>query len=507
MSALALQGQVLDPHGRPYVYMGGMAQQMLGQDSPYSGAATGNRLGALWGASSGSADADLVWSRETLRDRGMDQVRNNPIARSTLVTLDSNVIGTGLILNSDIDHEVLGISQDEATAIGNRAQTIFQLWAESKESDSRQQLNFFQQQRLAYWSSRDAGDVLALMVGFSRGDFPFRSRLQLVESHQVSTPADQTENTNLSMGVEKDRNGAPLRYHVRRAHPGDIFRSSSTDAFIWDSVPAAGRRTGRKIAWLVYSIKRPGQSRGVPYITVALASLKQLERYTQSELMASIIGGTVTMVVTTPGTPNIGTIISTPLGRDTGRPSQGAADYALDYGATLFLKPSESFETIAPNRPNQAFADFIRANVEQIGAGLGIPVEVLLKRFSTSFSAATAAKQEAGKVFLQERKEFATDFCQPVYETVIREAVLNGMIDMPGFLENPLFRQAYLRATWQGPAFGIMRPLEDVKAAVAKIEARLSSRTLEIPRLTGHSREEIDRQLQNEAASAIAGEA
>lgn len=47
------------------------------------------------------------------------------------------------------------------------------------------------------------------------------------------------------------------------------------------------------------------------------------------------------------------------------------------------------------------------------------------------------------------RREWLTkDFCRPVYEIWLTEAVARGRIVAPGFLTDPLIRQAYLASEW-----------------------------------------------------------
>ena len=84
------------------------------------------------------------------------------------------------------------------------------------------------------------------------------------------------------------------------------------------------------------------------------------------------------------------------------------------------------------------------------------------------------------------RREWLTkDFCRPVYEIWLTEAVARGRISAPGFLTDPLIRQAYLGSEWIGPSQGQLDPTKEVSAAVTAIENGLSTREAEAIKLNG----------------------
>ena len=58
-------------------------------------------------------------------------------------------------------------------------------------------------------------------------------------------------------------------------------------------------------------------------------------------------------------------------------------------------------------------------------------------------SASRGALLEAWKLFNYWRTWWVTNFCQPIYEEWLNEAVLRGRVKAPGFLEDPMIRYAY----------------------------------------------------------------
>jgi lambda family phage portal protein len=228
--------------------------------------------------------------------------------------------------------------------------------------------------------------------------------------------------------------------------------------------------------------ERPGQRRGVPILAPVMEKLKQLSRYSEAELMAAVVSGMFTAAITTPAP-------QTPLGRsippnqqvDTG----DASDYQLGNGALLGLAPGEKLEAINPSRPNAGFEQFVVAVCRQIGAGLGIPYELLVMQFTASYSASRGALLEAWKRFKVGRAWLAAGLCQPTYEQWLEEAVARGYINAPGFFSDPLIRAAWCGAEWHGPTQGQLDPRAEVEAAQTRVENGFSTRTQETRELTG----------------------
>ena len=84
------------------------------------------------------------------------------------------------------------------------------------------------------------------------------------------------------------------------------------------------------------------------------------------------------------------------------------------------------------------------------------------------------------------RREWLADsFCRPVYELWLTEAVARGRISAPGFLTDPLIRQAYLGSEWIGPAQGTLNPVQEVQAEVTAVENGFTTREAVAVKLNG----------------------
>ncbi|MCB0259049.1 MAG: phage portal protein, partial [Calditrichaeota bacterium] len=154
-------------------------------------------------------------------------------------------------------------------------------------------------------------------------------------------------------------------------------------------------------------------------------------------------------------------------------------------GAIVDLLPGEDVTIANPARPNVGFDAFVTAVSRQVGAALELPFELLLKHFTASYSASRAALLEAWKFFRVRRQWAASKFCQPVYEEFLVEAILSGRISAPGFFDDPAIRAAYSKAQWIGPSQGQIDPVKETQASIMKIDAALSTRSIETAAIGG----------------------
>src|SRR5699024_8997637 len=120
-----------------------------------------------------------------------------------------------------------------------------------------------------------------------------------------------------------------------------------------------------------------------------------------------------------------------------------------------------------------------------------LPFELLVQHFTSSYSASRAALLEAWKMFRMRRKWLTQQFCQPIYEEWLAEAVAKGRINAPGFFSDPAIRAAWSGAEWYGPSQGQLNPLMEANAAKVRIQEELSTREREAAEITGESWEKI----------------
>lgn len=456
-----------------------------------SGASRNKNSMRGWLASSKSPQEDIDRNIPILRQRSRSLYMSAPLAVSAIKTNRTNIVGEGLRLKSTIDAAFLRMTPEVAAEWQRNTEREFELWADSKFCDSTRVNNFYEIQQVACLSWLMNGDACAL-VEYERPTpaFPYGLRVHLIEADRVSTPhtsgtavnlyaTESTTGNRIFNGVEVTDAGRVVAYHICSTYPNSQLRAAKK----WQRVKAFGDKTGTPNVLMIFEAERAEQYRGVPYLAPVIESLKQLTRYGEAEMMAAVINGFFTVFITSEG--NTGEMGFTGVLDDEDRVSDDDLNYELGPGMVNVLKPGEKIDIADAKRPSSNFDAFTTALAKYVGAALEIPVELLIKSFNSSYSASRAALLEAWKAFRMKRKWLAADFCQPLYEIFLTEAIANGRIKAPGFFLDPAIRKAYCRAQWNGPAPGMLDPVKEATAAEKRIAIGVSTRQRESIEMTG----------------------
>lgn len=462
--------------------------------------------------SSGSPNEDINWNNSTLRQRGRMLYMSAPLATSAINTNRTKVIGVGLTLKASVNRDLLGMTQKEAKEWEQRTEAEFRLWSSRKQHcDAIGMNNFDSLQQLALSAWLMSGDVFPLFKRYKPiPTCPYSLRIHLIEADRVSTPteyrsavgsAGMTDGKNPNTGnhiydgVEIDSNGMVVAYHIRSTYPGQI----TSEPVKWTRVEAYGKRLRLPNILHVMSSERPDQYRGVTYLAPVIEQLLQMRRYTESELMAALVQSFFTAWIVTHTDPSGIPINEVGSGTIAGVPSENPGDgssingegisddpneHELGPGTVIHLEDGEDVRFGSPNIPSTGFDAFVKTFCKLIGAGLGIPYDVLIKEYNSSYSSARAALLDAWEDFRMRRKWFVDSFCQPVYEMWLAEAVARGRIKAPGFFGDPLLRDAWFGARWIGPVQGSLDPLKEAKAAILQIQHALKTHE-QVARETG----------------------
>ena len=243
--------------------------------------------------------------------------------------------------------------------------------------------------------------------------------------------------------------------------------------------------------------ERPEQYRGVSYLAQVIEPLLQVRRYTDSELTAAVVESFFTAFITTEADPSM--MPYNEVGDESAPPvSDDENEYEMGPGTVNVLKPGESVTFGDPKRPNGGFEGFVNAVCKQVGAALEIPADLLLKAFNASYSASRAALLEAWKAFKMRREWFVDDFCKPIYNVWLYEAVARGRIEAPGFFADPRIRAAWMGSEWIGPSQGQLDPVKEIQAEQLACDNGFSTREQATVRLNGGSFEANAEQLATE---------
>lgn len=455
--------------------------------------------------------ADIGANLSTLRDRSADLAINTPVGTAAINTSTTHTVGAGLNVFPRPKFQILGISAEDARAWSRKVRAEFDLWADSKDCDIYRKNNLYDMQSIAYQGYLTDGDSFAV---FRRKpttpDMPYTLRLQLIEGNRVSNPlttstyatgdptgveALNSDNGNRILnGVEIDTDGAIVAYWVSNQVPGEPITSILTS---WARVEAYGKRTSIPNVLQISNDTRPEQYRGVPYLAPVIETLKQVYRYTNAELTSAIIKSYFALFFTEAVT-NSGSLNDMLADNGVDDPTEPVVDvseYNLGPGTLNALPKGVDVKSVDASNAQSTFEVFSTQLIKQVGAALNQPYEVLMKNFNSSYSASRAAMLQAWEEYKLRRKWFARDFCQPIYEVWLMEAVATGRIEAPGFFDDPLIRKAWCNADWFGPTMSILDPVKDMNGSTLRVENGVSTREREAAEMTGTDLEENIAQL------------
>ena len=273
-----------------------------------------------------------------------------------------------------------------------------------------------------------------------------------------------------------------MHHYFRNTYPFEMTAEPTN----WVRVEAVGELTGLPNVIHLMTAERPDQYRGVSFLAPVIEAILQIRRYTESELTAALVESFFTAFIKTEADPNEMPFNDTaPVDSESESEKYDPHEYEMGPGQINVMNPGEDVTFADPKRPASGFDAFVKSICTQIGASLEIPRDLLLKEFNASYSASRAALLEAWKSFKMYREWFSNDFCRPIYEIWLTEAVARGRINAPGFFNDPLIRDAWLGSEWVGPSQGQLDPVKEITAEIMAISEGLSTREDSTVRLNG----------------------
>ena len=462
-----------------------------------------------------SPQADVDVNLTTLRARSYDLYCNSPLGAAANNRSRANVVGAGLRCSPKVDFATLGMTAEAAKEWQRKTLREFELWANSTSCDLYRKHNFYDLQDIAYLGQLLDGDAwAALKYRKPTPNMPYTLRVQIFEAARVCNPnsvsaygplsyydveAKNPDNGNRILnGVEMDEDGAVVAYWVANRIPFDLI--NPMQPLEWSRVEAYGKRTGRPNVLQISHEERPEQYRGVPYLAPVIETLKQISRYTGAELTAAIIKSFFTLFFTSEDGPtDVFQAVHDTYTHD--EKVEMLNGINLGTGSVNLLPDGVDVKAIDGSRTMSTFETFTDQLIALVGAAIGIPAEALMGKFTSSYSASRAALLQAAQGFKTRRTWFARDFCQPVYEAWLAEAVALGRVRAKGYGTDPVLTAAWSRADWFGPTMGMIDPEKEVNGAMLRRKHGLSTGEREAAELTGTDYDDNLKQIALEDAT------
>lgn len=418
-------------------------------------AVSGGRLRSDWPRIARDADGAVADSLEALRNNVRHLARNSGMVSGPLKRIANNVVGTGIRPQArvradgpyDNDDPQNAITQDTADRFNFHAEKLWRIW--SRQSDSAMLLDFYEQQALAFRSMFGDGEALVICRSSANKRRVLPLCLENVEIDRLCTPPAERSNPRVRNGIEFDAEGAPARYFILRRHPGSAI-VTGRDLADYEAIDAFSPTGARQVLHL-YDMLRPSQSRGYTPFAAALKDIQDLDRYREAEVVAARIAACLAAFVKSPADYAMYSGLSS---NDTSKKIR-----EFEPGMIEYLSPGEEVSVFSSNRPNNALEAFTRHMMMSAANAVDIPYEVFANDWAgLNYSNARTVLLQAYLAFRVYQNYMIKHLCVPVWENVMAEAVMAGLIEAPGFDRR---REDYLRAAWIPPGWQWVDPVKE----------------------------------------------
>lgn len=452
----------------------------------YAGAQV-TRLTDDWLVSVLSADMTIKNDLMLLKQRSRQLCRDNPHMAGWLDTLVDQVVGwepDGIRMQA----RVRGAGGKFDKALNTSIESAFRRWSEATTCSADAQANFGDHQRMLVRTQAQDGEALFEILDGFDNEFGFAVRQidsdLLDERLNIAPSPTQNE---IRMGVEIDRYGRPLFYHLWTRHPTD-------PGFDRQRIPVPASRIIHRFLQL-----RPGQTRGVPWTTPVLIAMKMLDGFTESEVMQSRIaasaGGFFTM--TGDDAASFGDAYQQPTGEDGDKPQRLTMD--MEPGLARQLPPGLKWEPWNPTHPNANFAAFQKAMLRTVGRG----IKMAYTTFAGDLEGVNYGSMRGGNLAERDgyrllQRQVTTTFGTPVYRRWLRMASLYGALKLPS-----LDTAASSDHKWEYRGWPWIDPKNDIETGNLEVALGVNSRQ-RICAETGRDYEEILDELAEEQKLAKA---
>ncbi len=432
-----------------------------------------------WPALPSSPDAVLNGSLDTLRERSRNEIRNNPMARRIQIGFTTHAIGSGIHIRSMADDKVF---RAEANALLDE-------WVEESAAD--ESIGLYGQQVLASNALVDAGElIIRKRIRRPEDGLSIPIQFQAMEADHLDTgfTEDLRGGGRITAGVEKNAFGQIVAYHLWRDHPSGSF--------------ARDNKRVRVPADEISHIKLPyriGQTRGMPPLTHALLTLRDLGEHADAALVLQKTAAMTVGFLTQD--PDAADETNPITGEDpTERDEDDVMTATMEPGTIQVLDPGENMTFSSPPDVGNGQEAFQRYNARLVAAGMGFPYEIVTGDWSQIddrlFRSAMNDFKRLTKMY--QKNVFGRLMLKDQIQGALIQAMVSGVLKSQKFAANP---RAFLKWGIQPEPWEYIHPVQDVQAKIYEINNGLNSRKAYVTERGGNI-ETLDQEIADDKVRA-----
>lgn len=402
------------------------------------------------------------YDRIRLTEQARDVARNDPIVRSAITRLRSQVIGDGFTLDPGTGSEALD-------------QVIVQKWHEYSDDPAR--IDASERHNL----TSIAGMCLRAM--FVDGDIfahPVRSgAIQLIEAHRVRKPAS-SRRKGMIHGILVNRYRAPRELWVTQ----ESDTAKGSELRVRDMTKIPWQRNGVLNVMHIVDPDRVSQTRGVSPIAAVMNDVNYRKDIDFAQLLQQFMQSCAVLIRQQPdrmGDPNDTSTAPATGETETVSRRDGGQDTYMEMapGLEIMGMPGEQITLATPNIPSTNAMQQLENTTQRIGLMFSMPLILLMMDASeTNFSGWRGAVDVARREFRTLQGILRDRLYRPTYHHFLRmlaandedyqEALSNAARELDG---NVLLN----REKWGRPRWPYVEPLKDTQARIAQAVGNITS--------------------------------
>jgi lambda family phage portal protein len=433
------------------------ARQWLGRRAPTQAkrrfeGARADRLTSDWQATVASINEELRADLDRLRSRCRNLVNHKDYARKFRSMVQTNLVGPGGVRLQARVQDGPGRPDRLANAA---IEAAWAEWSGACDLAGRPLRDLCE--TLVGQLPADGEFIVRMVRGPAAGN-RFGFALQAIDADRIDTTYNQAGvggRNAVIMGVEVDTYRRPVALWVFSAHPND-------------GIHAARQRERVPMSDVVHAFKleRPEQLRGIPWMAPGVISLYHLGKFSLAALLAAEHGANHYGFFQTPDGIS-------PVGVD-----EGGEQISVSQPGTYDVLPAGvTFQQHESKYPDQAFAPFVKAQLQRIASGWGVAYHSLANDLEgVNFSSARSGTLEERDRWASDQQWLIAALLRPVYLQWLQQALLRGAIVMPNGSALPSSKLAkFSRHEWQPRRWEWVDPVRDMEAKIMAVKAGLMS--------------------------------
>ena len=426
-----------------------------------------SKLKTPWMGGNQTADQEVLGSLDPMTAHSRELNRDDPIASGLTNTFTMNVIGTGMRPQAQTDSD-------------DKNERMERMFSKLKDKVSPvDDMTYGEAQRMKFKKAFEDGGVLVKQAKIAP-EAPVW--FETIEVDRIDTPRDATAkdpNGVITRGVEKDRNGIPVAYWIKKGK-GNIAGLMGVSQNSFERVDA-------DICTHLKFSDRPGQTHGVPRFHAIAQDLRDLDLLILASLKRIQVAACLSVFIKSENTLE-------DIFEETKNKYGYTMDQSLEPGMMFKLFPGEEIQTLIPNFPTTEFDAFIVMLARRIGAALGISWQIVLKDFSkANYSSARTDLLEARQTYSTMQKWFIDKCLKWEWKVILNDARLRGEPLMRNITEDDIDKIMWIPNGWHW-----VDPVKESTAAKIALSLGITTRQIECAKEGKDWKEVTDQLLKEE---------